>query len=69
MMSSSAAAVGGGDSSSETDSGGSEDNLFSQFCRLCKQLEKEPSYNAKTKVVADFVKHGSSGGKKETNTQ
>ena len=40
----------------------SPDNLFSEFCRVCQLLEGEPSYNAKTKIVADFIKQGSSGG-------
>ena len=38
------------------------DNSFFQFFQLCKRLEKEPSYNAKTKLVSDFIKAGSSGG-------
>ena len=40
----------------------SPDNLFSEFRRVCQLLEREPSYNAKTKIVADFIKQGSSGG-------
>ena len=36
----------------------SHDDLFSEFCGLCQQLEVEPSYNAKTKIVADFIKNG-----------
>ena len=40
----------------------SPDNLFSEFRRVCQLLESEPSYNAKTKIVADFIEHGSSGG-------
>lgn len=41
----------------------SPDDLFSEFRRLCQQLEGEPSYNAKTKIVADFIKNGSGGGR------
>ena len=52
--------------SNDTEAAGSgdtsPDNLFSEFYRLCQLLEAEPSYNAKTKIVADFIKHGSSGG-------
>ena len=64
MMSSSAVAPtssSGATGSDITDS--SPDNLFSEFRRLCQQLEAEPSYNAKTKIVADFIKHGSSVGR------
>ena len=63
MMSSSAAAIGGdGSSSSDVDEATSDDNRFSEFCRLCKKLEGEPSYNAKTKLISTFLKNGSSGG-------
>ena len=63
MMSSSAAAIGGdASSSSDIDGATSDDNRFSEFCRLCKKLEREPSYNAKTKLISDFLKNGSSGG-------
>ena len=37
------------------------DNSFRQFCQLCHDIEKEPSYNAKTKLVANYIKHGNSG--------
>jgi DNA ligase-3 len=40
----------------------SPDNRFSEFRRVCGMLEVEPSYNAKTKIVADFIKNGSTGG-------
>ena len=40
----------------------SVDNRFSEFQKLCQRLEKEPSYNAKTQLVADFIQKGSSGG-------
>ena len=40
----------------------SPDDLFSEFRHVCHLLEREPSYNAKTKIVADFIKQGSSGG-------
>ena len=39
------------------------DNSFRQFRRLCEDLEKEPSYNAKTNLVAMYLKYGNSGGK------
>ena len=39
-----------------------KDNSFRQFRKLCEDIEREPSYNAKTKLVADFLKHGTSGG-------
>ena len=42
----------------------SQDNSFRQFRRLCEDLEKEPSYNSKTKLVATYLKHGNSGSKK-----
>ena len=50
------------DSEAAGSSHASPDNLFSEFRKLCQQLEVEPGYNAKTKIVADFIKHGSSGG-------
>ena len=40
----------------------SQDNRFSEFRKVCQHLESESSYNAKTKVVANFIKRGSSGG-------
>ena len=40
----------------------SQDNRFSEFRKVCQHLENESSYNAKTKVVANFIKRGSSGG-------
>ena len=40
-----------------------QDNLFSEFRHLCGRLEREPKYNGKTKLVSDFIKNGSSGGK------
>lgn len=33
-------------------------DLFHQFCELCHSIEKEPSYNAKTKIVANYIKCG-----------
>ena len=73
MMSSSAAAVSTGDDSTDSGAGAgssdgdtSPDNLFSEFRRLCGMLEVEPSYNAKTKIVADFIKHGSTGGRHQS---
>ena len=32
--------------------------LFSEFQRLCEDLEGEPSYNAKTKLVEEFLEKG-----------
>ena len=64
-MSSSAATISS-DATDSGDAGGSSDtspdNQFSEFRRVCGLLEVEPSYNAKTKIVADFIKHGSTGG-------
>ena len=39
------------------------DNSFRQFRRLCEDIEKEPSYNAKTKLIANYLKYGNSGGR------
>ena len=50
-------------SSMATDGPSSQDDLFRQFRHICAQLEKEPSYNAKTKIVSNFIKFGSSGGR------
>ena len=52
-------------SSMATDGPSSRDDLFRQFRHICAQLEKEPSYNAKTKIVSNFIKFGSSGGERE----
>ncbi len=38
------------------------DNSFVGFCGLCGRLEKEPSYNAKTKLIYTYLKYGNSGG-------
>ena len=38
------------------------DNSFNQFYQLCQRLEKEPGYNAKTKIISDYIKFGTSGG-------
>lgn len=47
----------------DLDGGPSEpDNSFYQFCQLCQRLEKEPSYNAKTKLISDYIKFGTSKG-------
>ena len=40
----------------------SPDNSFLGFCELCGRLEKEPSYNAKTKLIYTYLKYGNSGG-------
>ena len=49
--------------SSSSDPSAQADNSFYQFCRLCENLEKEPSYNAKSKLVAYTIQYGHSGGK------
>ena len=38
------------------------DDSFRQYRRLCEDLEKEPSYNSKTKLVQNYIKRGNSGG-------
>ena len=43
------------------------DNSFHQFCQLCQDIERESSYNAKTKLVANYIQHGTSGGQKKNN--
>ena len=40
----------------------SKDNSFREFRRICVKLAEEPSYNAKSKILSDFFKKGSSGG-------
>ena len=37
------------------------DNSFRQFRRLCEDLEKEPSYNSKTKLVSNYLQYGNTG--------
>lgn len=49
---------GGGDENSK-------DNTFREFRRICINLAEEPSYNNKSKILADFFEKGSSGGKAE----
>ena len=49
--------VGGGASGSSN-----PDDSFRQYRRLCEDLEKEPSYNSKTKLVQNYIKRGNSGG-------
>ncbi|KAI8516930.1 DNA ligase 3 [Branchiostoma belcheri] len=39
----------------------STDNAFREFRRLCALIAEEPGYNAKTKLVSDFLKKGSNG--------
>ena len=56
----------GATSSSSNGDISSRDNSFRQFRRLCEDLENEPSYNAKTKLVATYLKHGNSGSKHST---
>lgn len=38
-----------------------QDNSFRDFRKICLKLAEEPSYNAKTKIMADFFSKGSSG--------
>ncbi|XP_078617244.1 DNA ligase 3-like isoform X1 [Branchiostoma floridae x Branchiostoma japonicum] len=38
-----------------------KDNAFREFRRLCALIAEEPGYNAKTKLVSDFLKKGSNG--------
>ena len=56
-------------SSTATDGPSSQDDLFRQFRHICAKLEKEPSYNAKTKIVSNFIKFGSSGGEGEREVE
>ena len=42
----------------------SQDDAFREFRKICLKLAEEPSYNAKSKVLADFFSNGSSGGRK-----
>lgn len=39
-----------------------QDNSFREFRKICIRLAEEPSYNAKSKIMADFFTKGSSGG-------
>lgn len=55
----------GGHSSSPVKGGSDQDtkdNSFREFRRICVKLAEEPSYNAKSKILSDFFKKGSSGG-------
>ena len=55
----------GGHSSSPIKGGSDEnskDNSFREFRRICGKLAEEPSYNAKSKILSDFFKKGTSGG-------
>ena len=40
----------------------SKDNSFREFRAICIKLAEEPSYNAKSKILADFFEKGRSGG-------
>lgn len=51
------------DESSTSKHGLSKDDTFREFRRLCTMLAGEPSYNAKTKIIADVINTGASGGK------
>ncbi|XP_078374052.1 DNA ligase 3-like isoform X2 [Oculina patagonica] len=55
----------GGSHSSSPVKGGSDensrDNSFRKFREICINLAEEPSYNAKSKILADFFERGSSG--------
>lgn len=61
-----AGSSGDGSHSSSPVKGGSDknskDNAFREFRRICARLAEEPSYNAKSKILADFFDKGSSGG-------
>ena len=48
------------DYSSSSSGSDHPDNSFRQFCHLCECLEKEPSYNAKTKIISEYIKVGRS---------
>ncbi|XP_074625585.1 DNA ligase 3-like isoform X2 [Acropora palmata] len=39
----------------------SQDDAFREFRKICLKLAEEPSYNAKSKILADFFSKGSSG--------
>lgn len=56
---------GGGSSSPVKSSSDdtSQDNSFREFRKICIRLAEEPSYLAKSKIMADFFTSGSSGGK------
>ncbi|KAJ7388204.1 DNA ligase 3 [Desmophyllum pertusum] len=60
-----AGSSGDGSHSSSPVKGGSDknskDNAFREFRRICARLAEEPSYNAKSKILADFFDKGSSG--------
>ncbi|XP_013776883.1 DNA ligase 3-like [Limulus polyphemus] len=38
-----------------------KDDSFREFCQLCAKLAEEPSYNEKTKIMANFFENGRSG--------
>ena len=61
-----AASSSGGSHSSSPIKGGSDENIrdnsFREFRGICIKLAEEPSYNAKSKILADFFEKGSSGG-------
>lgn len=61
-----AASSSGGSHSSSPVKGGSgensKDNSFREFRGICIKLAEEPSYNAKSKILANFFEGGSSGG-------
>jgi len=66
-----AASTDGGESSSSAKSGSdnsSQDNSFREFRRICIKLAEEPSYNAKSKILAEFFTKGTSGGNLYWNT-
>lgn len=39
-----------------------KDDAFRTFRKLCAMIAEENSYNGKTKIVSEFLQHGSSGG-------
>ncbi|EDO37995.1 predicted protein [Nematostella vectensis] len=48
-------------SASKAGAESSKDDAFREFRKLCVQLAEEPSYNAKTRLVANLLKKGPSG--------
>ena len=62
-----ASSGGGNEGSSPVKSGKSDersqDDAFREFRKICLKLAEEPSYNAKSKILADFFSKGSSGGR------
>ena len=47
---------------STSDGSVSKDDSFHGFRHLCVMLAGEPRYNAKTNIISDFIKKGTSQG-------